>query len=155
MNVKDYLTERGKPFELLTHPETSGAQQLAAAVHVPACTVGKTVMLQLDRGFRYAVAVLPATHVIDFKLLGRMLSGAEAELVPRDKLHEHCSDCEVGAIPPFGTRYGMMTLVDESMTVCDEITFEGNSLSEAIRMKWKDFEDLEHPLVGKFAVPAE
>lgn len=155
MNVKDYLAEQNKPYELLTHPQASGAERLARVANVPASQVGKTIVLQLDKGFRYAVAVLPATRTIDFKRLSQMLNGADVELVPPDKLHEHCHDCEEGAVPPFGTQYGMITIVDESLTECDEIVFETNTHSESIRMKWKDFEDLEHPLVGRFAVESE
>ncbi|MDA0832037.1 MAG: YbaK/EbsC family protein [Planctomycetota bacterium] len=155
MNVKEYLTSKSKPFKVMTHIETGSAQQRAAVLHIPGSRVCKTVLVQLDRGFRYAVAVLPATHKIDLKRLSQMLSGATVELVPEDKLHEHCSDCEVGSVPPFGTKYGMITLVDESLTTCDEITVEGNTLCESIRMSWNDFEDLEHPLVGCFAVPCE
>lgn len=134
------------------HPETFDAQHLAAAVHVPGCEVGKTVVLRLDHGFRFAVAVLPATHQIDIGRVSEMLGGAVVELATESELPSH--DFELGAVPPFGTMCGMMTLVDESLTRCDLITFKGNRHCESIRMKWQDFVDLENPLTGAFAVPA-
>lgn len=152
MKVQDYLTQHGKAFEMLAHPETFDAQHMAAAVHVPGCMVAKTVVLRLDHGFRFAVAVLPATHQIDFNRINEMLGGAVVELATESELPSH--DFELGAVPPFGTMCGMMTLVDEPLTRCDAITFEGNRHCESIRMKWQDFADLEHPLVGAFAVPA-
>ncbi len=153
MNVQDYLKQHGKPFELLQHPETFDAQHMAAAVHVPGCKVGKTVVLRLDHGFRFAVALLPATHQVDVKRVSQMLGGAAVELATESQLAEHCPDSELGAVPPFGTMHRMLTLVDKSLSCCDEITFEGNRHSEAIRMKWQDFVDLEHPLIGEFGVP--
>ena len=153
--MQDYLTQHNKDFELLTHPETFDAQHMAAAIHVPGCKVGKTVVLRLDHGFRFAVAILPATHQIDVNRVSQMLGGAAVKLATEVQLVGHCPDCELGAVPPFGTMYGMMTLVDESLSLCDDITFEGNRHCESIRMKWQDFIDLEHPLVGVFAVPRQ
>lgn len=153
MKVQDYLTRHGKPFELLPHPETYDAQHMAAAVHVPGCKVGKTVVLRLDHDFRFAVALLPATRQIDLTRISRMLGGAVVELATESQLAGHCPDCELGAVPPFGTMYGMVTLVDKSLSLCKEITFQGNQHCESIHMKWQDFVDLEHPLVGEFGVP--
>ena len=155
MKVQDYLNQQGRKFELLTHSETFDAQHMAEAVHVPGAQVAKTVVLQLDQGYRFAVAVLPATHQIDFKLISQMLGGAAVELITKEQLAKHCLDCELGAIPPFGNLYGMMTLLDESLTQHDEITFEGNRHCESIRMKLQDFIELEQPLTGVFAIPRE
>ena len=153
MKVQDYLNQKSTAFELLTHSETFDAQHMAQAVHVPGAQVAKTVVLQLDNGYRFAVAVLPATHQIDFKRVSEMLGGAAVELITKEQLAKHCLDCELGAIPPFGNLYGMMTLLDEALMQNDDITFEGNRHCESIRMKLKDFIELEHPLTGAFAIP--
>jgi prolyl-tRNA editing enzyme YbaK/EbsC (Cys-tRNA(Pro) deacylase) len=93
---------------------------MAAAVHVPGGHVGKTVVLRLDHGFRFAVAILPATHQVDLRRVSDMLGGAVVELASEADLAD--------------------------------ITFEGNRHCECLRMKWRDFVDLENPLVGSFAV---
>jgi Ala-tRNA(Pro) deacylase len=155
MKIQDYLAEHGVAYELLVHPETFGAQRMAAAVHVPGHAVSKTVLLYLDHGYRRALAVVPATHRVDFSRVSAMLGNAFVEAVTKPHLIENCPDCEPGAIPPFGNRYGMLTLVDESLSQCEYITFEGNTHHESIRMKWADFVNLEHPLVGHFAVPCQ
>lgn len=152
MKVQDYLHQHDKAFEVLEHDATYDAQHMAAAVHVPGGHVGKTVVLRLDHGFRFAVAILPATHQIDLQRVSDMLGGAVVELASEADLADHCVDCEVGAVPPFGSLYDMLTLVDESLAKVAEITFEGNRHCECLRMKWRDFVDLENPLVGSFAV---
>jgi len=43
------------------------------------------------------------------------------------------------------------TLVDESLTQDEEIVFEGQTHEEAIRMRFRDYEALEHPRLGQFA----
>ena len=64
---------------------------------------------------------------------------------------KHCRDCEVGAMPPFGSQFGLETILDESLCSADEIVFDGNSHQQAIRMKYRDFYELEHPLVVRIA----
>ena len=49
---------------------------------------------------------------------------------------------------------GMETIVDESLAWADEIFFEGNSHQEAIRMRYRDYYELEHPLVVHIATHA-
>ena len=55
------------------------------------------------------------------------------------------ADCELGALPPFGSQYGVRTLMDRMLLEDEEIVFEGNTHHEAIRMRHKDYASLEHP----------
>jgi Ala-tRNA(Pro) deacylase len=112
--------------------------------------VAKTVLLRADHGFRYLVAVLPADKAIDFERLSAVFGGACFELATEAELVQHCPDCEVGVLPPFGSQYGMMTIVDERLTADEEIVFEGNTHREAIRMRFDDFRRAEEPTIVSF-----
>jgi Ala-tRNA(Pro) deacylase len=154
MKVQEYLREKDMPFEVMEHEPTYDAQHMAHAVHVHGQEVAKTVLLRANHGYKYVVAVLPATHRINFKKVSEMLGGAAIELATETEVGEHCPDCEFGALPPFGWKYGMKTIVDQSLTTDAEIVFEGNTHAEAIRMKYADFYRLAEPLVGSFAYRA-
>jgi Ala-tRNA(Pro) deacylase len=154
MKVQEYLRERDVPFEVMEHEPTYDAQHMAHAVHVHGQEVAKTVLLRANHGYSYVVAVLPATHRINLRKVSKMLGDAEIELATEIEISEHCPDCEFGALPPFGWKYGMKTIVDESLTKDEEIVFEGNTHAEAIRMKYSDFYRLAEPLVGSFAYKA-
>lgn len=71
----------------------------------------------------------------------------EAELTPLYR------DCEVGAMPPLGPLFGQRVVVDKSLTLDPEIAFNAGSHSEAIRMRYGDFEELVKPSVADFGVP--
>jgi Ala-tRNA(Pro) deacylase len=60
-------------------------------------------------------------------------------------------DCEVGAMPPFGSLYHLPTFIDESLTEDDRIVFEAQNHEEAIRMSYRDYETVEHPVHARFA----
>jgi Ala-tRNA(Pro) deacylase len=151
MNVTEFLKERKVGFEMIPHRDTYDAQHLAQALHVPGREVAKTVLLSADHRYRYIVAVLPATKTVDFTKASHLLGGSKLELATESEISQHCPDCELGALPPFGSQYGMRTIVDTSLAEDDEIVFEGNSHHEAVRMKFRDFLGVEQPLVGDFS----
>jgi Ala-tRNA(Pro) deacylase len=147
MNLQTFLKERRVPFDILTHEPTYDAQHMAQAVHVPGREVAKTVLLRANHGYKYVVAVLSATSMIDFQQAAKALGGSELSLATEVEMTGVCPDCEIGALPPFGSHYGLETVVDESLAADEWIVFEGNTHAESIRMKFADFCDLEHPLV--------
>lgn len=151
MNIKDFLQQRQIPFDVLPHRWATGAAHVAHSVHVPEDQVAKTVLLKVNHGFRDVVAVLPANLRIDVERASKLLGGAEIKFGKEEDIAEHCPDCERGVLPPFGSQYGMRTMVDESLAGQDDIVFECNTHNVAIRIKWRDFCRLENPIVGPFA----
>ncbi len=155
MTMKHYLQKRQVPFEAIEHAPAFGSQHLAETLHTPGREVAKTVLLRADHEYSYIVAVLPATHRIDFEALSQFLGGTNLELATEVEIAERCPDCEFGVLPPFGTHYGAKTIVDESLKRDEFITFDSDSHHEAIRMKYSDYYEFEHPLVARFAEPVK
>jgi Ala-tRNA(Pro) deacylase len=154
MNTAEFLKKRHVWCEVIPHHETFSAQRLAHELHVPGREVAKTVLLRANGGYEYFVAVLPANKSLDLKRTSEVLGGASIGLAGEEEIAEHCPDCEVGALPPFGSQYDMKTLVDESLTEDEEIVFEGNTHHEAIRMKFRDFQHVEEPTIAQIACQA-
>lgn len=152
MNVSSFL-ERGQyKFQRVPHQPTYSAQRLAHELHESGRQVAKTVLLRTNHGAEFVVAVLPANRAIDFERVSRLLNGVKVELATELEMAERCPDCEFGVLPPFGSRYGMTTIVDSKLAVNNSIWFEGNTHEEAIRMKFADFRRLEQPMVAPFTI---
>ena len=61
-------------------------------------------------------------------------------------------DCELGAIPPVGPAYGMVTVVDDSLADQPEIYFEAGDHEKLIHMNQKEFTVLmDNAGHGRFA----
>ncbi len=150
MNVENFLTERNIAFDLIPHRETHDAQRMAATLHVPGRGVAKTVLLRANDPDTYIVAVLPANKAVDVERASTIVGGSQLELATEVEISQHCPDCDIGALPPFGSQYGMKTIVDDSFIEDNEIVFEGNNHHEAIRMGFEDFRQIEQPLLGSF-----
>jgi len=152
MNVHDFLIERGVEFDVIAHRDTYDAQRMAQTIHVSGQEVAKTVLLRADSGYAYIVAILPASKQVDLERVSTAIGGSKIELASETEINEHCPDCEFGALPPFGSQYGMKTLVDVSLVEPSVMIFEGNNHHEAIRMRFEDFKRVEAPLVADFAL---
>lgn len=151
MNVQKYLMEKQVRYEVISHNATYDAQRMSQTMHISGHHVAKTVLLRTPAGF--AVAVLPATNVVDLPAAAEALTVSTAELATEQELAQHCPDCELGALPPFGSQYQMQTLVDEKLAEDDDIVFEGTTHNEAIKMKFGDFSNLEKPIFAQICVP--
>ncbi len=149
MLVQQFLDENEVKYEVIDHPSTYTAQTLAQSVHVTGERVAKTVLLRADDG--YALAVVPATHTIDMSSVNTVLGSETVRLAREAECQEVFDDCEVGALPPFGSRYNMRTLVDRTLLESDDIVFEGNTHHEAVRMSVEDFVRLERPIAASFS----
>ena len=146
MNIQQYLSDHTIDYEMLPHRTTYSASHLADAVHEPGDYVAKTVVLKADG--EYVLAVVPASHELELSL-ARMEIGCEhLELAQERELGRLFPDCELGAMTPFGSLYGLRTWVDSRLAEDDHIVFDGQTHTEALRMSYASFEKLEDPVVA-------
>jgi Ala-tRNA(Pro) deacylase len=155
VGMKHFLQKHHVPFEVIAHDKAFDAQHLAHALHMPGQEVAKTVLLRVDQNYKYVIAVLPSTHMVDLKKMSALLKGATVELATEHEIATRCPDCEFGVLPPFGSHYGAQTIVDISLTKDEHIVFESDSFTEAMRMTYWDFYNYEHPVVADFACRVE
>jgi Ala-tRNA(Pro) deacylase len=155
MYVAKFLADKHVAFQICKHSTAFTTAGLAESMHMDCGKLAKTVLLRVNGGFKYLLAVLPGTYVVDLEKLSHALGGTHVELATKAEVAERCPDCDPGVLPPFGTQYNLETLVDPAVEATEEFVFEGNRRDEAVRMRYRDFYDLEHPLVAEFAVPAE
>jgi Ala-tRNA(Pro) deacylase len=148
MNIQEFLARRNVPFEVLEHRQTFDAQRMAEAVHVSGYHVGKTVMLRTDGPDHFVVAVIPASHHLDIDKAREAIGCEKVELATENEITQRCLDCEVGALPPFGSQYAMKTIIDETLANEDDIVFEGTTHTEAVKMNYDNFRKLEEPVVA-------
>lgn len=146
MNIQEFLGRHDVPFEVMPHEATYDAQHLAQAVHTSGHHVAKTVLLRVGSD-DYVIAVLAATHSIDFDKVKKGLEVDSVSLATEVEMANRCPDCEIGALPPFGSHYDLPTLVDEPLSHDEAILFEGSTHKEAIRMRFEDFTKLENPRI--------
>jgi Ala-tRNA(Pro) deacylase len=148
MRMNQYLEEQQVPFETLLHPPAFTAQRRAKYLRVPGRQVAKSVLFKGPDG--YFLAVLPATQQVDTRRLAEHLGGP-VRLANRDEVAAVFTDCEWGVAAPFGTQYGLPIFLEESLPGDLAIVLELHTHFEAVRLRCRDYERLEHPRRLRFA----
>jgi Ala-tRNA(Pro) deacylase len=146
--ITDFLKQKSVAYEVMRHAAAFTAQELAAVEHVKGRDHAKVVVVQGARG--RMLAVLPADHRVNLDKLSRA-TGEPCTLVDESEFDRMFPDCDRGTMPPFGTLYDLPTWVDRSLTTDEYIVFEAGSHTDAIKMRYADFEKLAGPRVAEFA----
>lgn len=147
--LKEFLETHNIKYVTISHSQAFTAQEIAATTHIPGKQLAKTVMVKIDGTM--AMAVLPASHRVDFDQLKKATGAKRVELATEQEFKDLFPECEIGAMPPFGNLYGMQVFVAESLAEAEDIAFNAGSHRELIRISYKDFETHAKPKVMKFS----
>jgi Ala-tRNA(Pro) deacylase len=146
--VKSYLDEKRIPYEIIHHRRDYSAQKTAADTHTPGKAFAKTIVIFADG--KFYMFVLSANRKIDFEKMKKLLAAKEVRLATESEFSGICTDCEVGAMPPFGTFYRLPVYVSPELPNDPLITFNAGTHEEVVRMRYADYATLAHPAVANF-----
>jgi Ala-tRNA(Pro) deacylase len=148
--LKEFLDAQNVKYVSIFHSLTYTAQEIAASGHIKGKELAKTVMVKLNG--KMAMAVLPASHQVDFDRLKMASESKAVVLATEEEFEDLFPGCDIGAMPPFGNLYGMDVFVSRALTMDEEIVFNAGSHYELIRLAYKDFERLVNPRIADFSV---
>jgi len=151
MYLTEFLADRQVAFETVVHPPAFTAQKRAKFLHVSGHCVVKSVLLRGPSGL--LLAILPASQQIDFAVLRRHLEGP-VYLASESEISEVFADCELGALTPFGSLYGVRTLLEASLAEDTVILCEAQRHAVTVRILCRDLERIENPLRIRFGKQA-
>ena len=149
--LREFLDRSRIKYVVISHSSAHTAQEIAASAHIPGRAMAKTVIVKLDG--RLAMAVLPASEMIDLELLADAAFAQQAELAEEEEFADRFPDCELGAMPPFGNLYGMDVYVADSLAEDEEIAFNAGSHTDLVRMAYPDYARLVKPRILRFGAP--
>ncbi len=148
IKLKEYLDSQKVPYQVLPHEEVFTSLETAQSLHVPGKELAKVTIVKSDD--KLIMTVLPSNWKVDLPQLQEVLGTSVVRLATEDEFQEVFSDCEVGAMPPFGNLYGLKVYVDHSLTEDEEIVFDAGTHQEGLKMRYKDFAALVHPIIENF-----
>ena len=111
----------------------------AEAAKVPGDQLAKSIILEDEDG--YLMAVLPATHHVEIGRLSQQLN-RKLGLATESEIARLFTDCELGAIPPVGEAYGMEMIMEDSLSTCEDVYFEGGDHTDIVHVHGEDFKRL-------------
>ena len=152
MKVMDFLDSVSAKYEKSQHRPTFTAQQMAAEEHVPGMEVAKPVVVKADDEFY--MCVLPACCKVDLDTLKAQIGAGEVELADENEMAKLFTDCALGAEPPFGVMYGLLTFMDKTLENDEYIVFQAGTHEESIKMEMSEYKRLVSPRILSFSYKA-
>lgn len=139
--VAAYLQQMEADFKVVVHPHSSSSMDTAERAHVPGDALAKGIVLKEDDG--YLLVVLPSDYHVELENLGKKLQ-QKVKMVDESELDKLFPDCELGAVPPLGTAYGIKTIWDPETSLgrLDEIFFEAGDHQHLIQVSGEQFHEL-------------
>src|SRR5438094_587972 len=151
MNILSFLDEQGVRYRLSHHDTAFTSQELAQLEHVSGKNVIKPVVVNADGQF--VLCALPASYKVDLNELRSQLRADEVKLADEQILEQIFEGCELGAEPPIGRLWGLPTLMDESLTADDMVTFQAGTHDQAVTMTLAEYRRIAQPEMAHFARP--
>lgn len=97
----------------------------------------------------YILTVTSGEDEVDLKKLKSFLGTDTLELAKAKEVKAK-TNCEPGAVTPFGNIFGLPTYVDKKLLNNDEIAFNAGTNCDSIKMKAQDWAKVVMPEVGDF-----
>jgi Ala-tRNA(Pro) deacylase len=148
VRLKTFLDENQIPYSVVMHSTAYTAQGTAATLQISGKELAKSVVLWT--GEEMILAVLPVPNHVRLDQLGAEV-GKSVRLATEQEFSSLFPDCELGAMPPFGSLYNLPAYVDESLAADEAIVFNAGTHRDAIRMWYDDFVRVAKPQVCSFA----
>lgn len=149
MKLLEFFDKEKIKYELTEHRPAFTAQRLAAVEHEQGRFVAKPVIVKADG--KFVMCVLSASAKIDLKVLKNQLEAKSVELADESEVGKICTDCELGAEPPFGNLYGLTTIMDKQLENADHLVFQAGTHQKAVKISTEDYKNIAKPKVLKFS----
>lgn len=146
-HVQEFLTAHEIVFRHYSHPREPKASRTAASLHIPEKDFAQCFVVAA-RG-RLALAVIPASERLDPDALAELLEVPEVRLATDRECQNAFRDCEAGAVPPFGSLYGLPVLLDFAFDDQRLLSIKAGTHTDVIQICLDDFRKAVRPRTGR------
>ena len=146
--IIELLTSRGVAHRLLRHPPVLTSEEASRVRGTPLEAGAKALVCHADD--RIVLIVVPADARLDNRAFRQQLGVKNVRMVDAERVQELVG-APVGAVPPFGSLFGLPTYVDHEIAERDLIAFNVGARDVSVTMAGPDYAALEQPTLGRFA----
>ena len=146
--TKKYLDKKMARYELLTHKTVYTAYDAAQTLKKELREIAKSLLIATDKA--YIIAVIPADMRLDLTKLKKALNAKKIS-IPTEKIIIKQLKFKPGSLTAFGGLHQLETWVDKSLMKTKDVILAAGSFTDSVRMKAKDFIDLEQARLASFA----
>ena len=134
------------------HAAVRTSEEAAAIRGAPLHSGAKALVLKTAD--RFLLAVLPADCSLDSRALRGVAGTRRIRFANRGELLE-LTGLTPGAVPPFGSLFGLQTVCDPKLADNRQINFNAGSHCHSVQMAYADYESIERPRLAVIASRTE
>ena len=133
-----------------THEAVRTSEEAATVRGATLASGAKAMLLSTKPSDEFVLAVISASQKMDSKLFKKAGSFKSTKFASEDEVLK-ITGCRPGAVPPFGSLWGLRTFLDGSLIEQgDQINFNAGLKTHSVRMATADYLEVEQPVVGNF-----
>ena len=142
------LRQAGAAFTEREHEAVRTSEEAAAVRGAPLHSGAKALVLKAAD--RFLLAVLPADCSLDSRALRGVAGTRRIRFANRKELLE-LTGLTPGAVPPFGSLFGMETVCDPRLADNGQINFNAGSHRHSVQIAYADWQAIERPRLAVIA----
>ena len=139
----DWLRQQQVEFNVLRHEPVYTSEQAAAVRGTPLFSGAKALVMKADDQF--VVLILPADRRLDSKKARDALQVKSLRFANKEELAQ-LTGLQPGAVPPFGSLFGLPTYCDPALADNPSINFNAGDHSISIQMSYANYAAVEKPV---------
>jgi Ala-tRNA(Pro) deacylase len=144
----NYLKNNQIDYSLITHLPAYSSQITAHRAHVSGKEFAKPVIVKIDG--KMTMVVVTSNQRVNLMLLKNIFKTDHVVLADETDLMDIFTDCELGAMPPFGNLYDMDEIISEELSKDEKIFFNAGTHTQLVKMDLNDFMSLVKPRIFNF-----
>ncbi len=148
-NLLKHLQKNKVKHEVVEHKTVYTAYDTSQTLKTKLGNVVKGLLVKADKEFH--LILLTADKMLDLKKLAKFLKVKKVEIVS-EKLMPKVFKGKPGVFHAFASLYKLPVVVEKSVLKLKEAIFPSASFNHNLKMKVRDFLNLEKPKVGIFGI---
>jgi Ala-tRNA(Pro) deacylase len=146
--IVDLLEANRVAYRLLRHEPVLTSEEASRVRGTPLEAGAKALVCHADD--RVVLIVVPADARLDNRAFKQQAGVKNVRMIDAERVQELVG-APVGAVPPFGSLFGLTTYADQEVVERDLIAFNVGARDTSVTMAGPDYGALERPTVGQFA----
>jgi len=145
--VENLLNEHGISFDVLRHEPVFTSEEAAQIRGTPLASGAKALVCKGDE--RFVMFVIPADRKLDSRGVRRDQGWRKLRFATREEVAE-LTGLSPGAIPPFGSLFGLPTMCDRRLGDSAVINFNAGDHGISVSVQYADYLLVEKPELGTY-----
>lgn len=143
-SIQKYFEKIGISPDAIVHKKVFTAYDLAQTTKMKLEGIAKTILVKVEPHYgeaksKFVIAVLPASHQMDFAKLKKFLKVKKVS-IPKEGVMAKLYKVKVGAMTAFGPIHKQTpVIIDKALMKSKKIIARSGSFTESLLMKGKDF----------------